>query len=143
MSQKVQDILKKINYIEADMEIQKQILFSIPSANTDEMEKTLKIIADKKAMIADLREQIKAIDPEEFNRIQVFEKASQQFRQLTTEKKFVEITTLNEEEQCSIQPKAGEIIDCIVKAKDEAGNFTVITLDGELVEMSKEDVVVA
>jgi biotin-(acetyl-CoA carboxylase) ligase len=141
MGQKVQDILKKINYIEADMEIQKQILFSIPSADTDEMEKTLKIIADKKAMIADLREQIKAIDPEEFNRILVFEKASEQFRQLTTEKKFVEITTLNEEEQCSIQPKVGKIIDCIVKATDEAGNFTVITLDGEIVELSKEDVI--
>ena len=141
MGQKVQDILKKINYIEADMEIQKQILFSIPSADTDEMEKTLKIIADKKAMIADLREQIKAIDPEEFNRILVFEKASEQFRQLTTEKKFVEITTLNEEEQCSIQPKEGNAIDCVVKAKDEAGNFTVITLDGEIVELSKEDVI--
>ena len=141
MGQKVQDILKKINYIEADMEIQKQILFSIPSADTDEMEKTLKIIADKKAMIADLREQIKAIDPEEFNRIQVFEKASQQFRQLTTEKKFVEITSLNEEEQCSIQPKEGNAIDCVVKAKDEAGNFTVITFDGEIVELSKEDVI--
>ena len=141
MGQKVQDILKKINYIEADMAIQKQILFSIPSADTDEMEKTLKIIAGKKAMIADLREQIKAIDPEEFNRIQVFEKASQQFRQLTTEKKFVEITTLNEEEQCSIQPKEGNAIDCVVKAKDEAGNFTVITLDGEIVELSKEDVI--
>ena len=141
MGQKVQDILKKINYIEADMEIQKQILFSIPSADTDEMEKTLKIIADKKAMIADLREQIKAIDPEEFNRILVFEKASEQFRQLTTEKKFVETTTLNEEEQCSIQPKKGQTIDCIVKATDEAGNFTVITLDGEIVELSKEDVI--
>ena len=141
MGQKVQDILKKINYIEADMDIQKQILFSIPSADTDEMEKTLKIIADKKAMIADLREQIKAIDPEEFNRILVFEKASDQFRQLTTEKKFVEITTLTEEEQCSIQPKEGKPIDCIVKATDEAGNFTVITLDGEIVELSKEDVI--
>ena len=141
MGQKVQDILKKINYIEADMEIQKQILHSIPSANTDEMENTLKIIAGKKAMITDLREQIKAIDPEEFNRIQVFEKASRQFRQLTTEKKFIEITTLNEEEQCSIQPKEGNAIDCVVKAKDEAGNFTVITLDGEIVELLKEDVI--
>ncbi|EKD39250.1 MAG: hypothetical protein ACD_75C00464G0001, partial [uncultured bacterium] len=27
----VQDILKRINYIEADIDIQKQILFSIPS----------------------------------------------------------------------------------------------------------------
>ncbi len=141
MGQKVQDILKKINYIEADMAIQKQILFSIPSADTDEMEKTLRIIADKKAMIADLREQIKAIDPEEFNRILVFEKASEQFRQLTTEKKFVEITTLNETEQCSIQPKVGKTIDCVVKAKDEAGNFTVITFDGEIVELPKEDVI--
>lgn len=141
MGQKVQDILKKINYIEADMEIQKQIIFSIPSADTDEMEKTLKIIADKKAMIADLREQIKAIDPEEFNRILVFEKASEQFRQLTTEKKFIEITTLSEEKQCSIQPKKGKTIDCIVKATDEAGNFTVITLDGEIIELSKEDVI--
>ncbi len=141
MGQKVQDILKKINYIEVDMDIQKQILFSIPSADTDEMEKTVKIIAEKKAMINDLREQIQAIDPEEFNRILVFERASEQFRQLTTEKKFVEITTLTEGEQCSIQPKEGKTIDCIVKAKDEAGNFTVITFDGEIIELSKEDVI--
>ena len=38
---KTEDLLKKINYIEADLEIQKQILFSIPSANKEEIEKTI------------------------------------------------------------------------------------------------------
>ena len=31
MNQRVHDLLKKITYIEADIEIQKQILFSLPS----------------------------------------------------------------------------------------------------------------
>lgn len=48
MSQHVQELLKRINYIEADMEIQRQILCSIPTADTKEMEKTIKTIAKKK-----------------------------------------------------------------------------------------------
>ncbi len=57
----IQDLLKKINYIEADIEIQKQILFSIPSDQEPEMEKTITGIAAKKEEIEILRQQIKPL----------------------------------------------------------------------------------
>lgn len=142
MVKKVEEFLKKINYIEADIEIHKQILFSIPSVQKDEIEKTLKIIASKKAMVKDLREEIKAIDPEEFNQILLLEKASEEFGKLAAKKKFIEISTPDGETPCSIRQRNGEPLDCLVKAKDEEGGYTVITFQGEIREFSKEEVLV-
>jgi len=140
MVNKVEEILKKINYMEADIEIQKQILFSIPSAEKDEIENTLKIIVKKKAMVNDLREEIKTIDPEEFNQILILEKASERFRDLAAQKKFIEISTPDGETPCSIRQRNGESIDCLVRAKDGKGDYTVITFKGEILEFSKEEV---
>ncbi|EKD40137.1 MAG: hypothetical protein ACD_75C00161G0001, partial [uncultured bacterium] len=69
-----QDLLKRINYIEADIDIQKQILYSIPSEQTAEMEKTIALIAAKKQEIETLRQQIQESDPEEHARIVALEK---------------------------------------------------------------------
>ncbi len=139
MSKNTQNILKKINYIEADMEIQKQILFSIPSDNKDEMEKSLNIIAKKKEQIHELREKIKKINPEEFDRITRFEEAAMQFKQLAAEKNFKEIVALSESQECSITLKDGSKISCLVKARDESGEWTVLTFDGDIRHYSKDD----
>lgn len=129
---KTQDLLKMINYIEADIEIQKQILFSIPSEQREEMEKTVSIIAAKRAEIETLRQQIKEIDPEEFERIIIFEKAINEFKQLATTRQFTSITGKNINEPCQLALNNGEAVECLVKACDADGNWTIITLDGEI-----------
>ena len=64
MKQQTSDILKKISYIEADIEIQKQILFGTPTAKREDLEKQVAVIAEKKAMVQSLRESIRETDPE-------------------------------------------------------------------------------
>jgi len=129
---KTQDLLKKINYIEADIEIQKQILFSIPAEDTTEMEKTITIIAAKKAEIETLRQQIRELDPEEFARILVFEKAINEFKALAKTRQFTSIIGKNINEICQLAMKNGEQIECLIKACDAEGNWSIITLDGEI-----------
>lgn len=141
MSHTTEDILKKINYIEADMEIQKQILHSIPQKETAEIEKTLRIIADKKAQVEILRDQIKAGDPEAFERITKFEDASARFRELAAQKNFKQIVALGQSNECVVSLKSGERIECLVKAEDASGDWTILTFDGEIRHYSKERVI--
>ncbi|RLB92694.1 MAG: hypothetical protein DRH26_05655 [Deltaproteobacteria bacterium] len=134
MSTDVKGLLQKINFVEADMELHKQILFSIPSENTAEMEKVVKTIADLKKQIKDLRDQIKEMDEGEYHKIIAIEKAADQFRQISRDKKFVQVNTLNEDRHCFITFNDGTRQDCLVAAKEENGNWTVLTLEGETKE---------
>ncbi len=138
MSKSTQDLLKKINYIEADIEIHKQILFSIPSDNKQEIENTLKVIAAKKEDINQLRDEIKKIDPEEYKWIVVFEKAVNDFKKIASEKKFQSIISRNVNENCSLLMADDSEIECLIKACDENGNWTIITLAGEINYFEKE-----
>lgn len=131
MKEKVKGLLQKINFIETDMDLQKQILFSIPSDQKDEMEKVVEKISGMKRQILELREEIQKIDPDEYNRIIALEEGTQKFRELSKDKKFVTVNTLNEEGQCFITLNDGTQLDCLVAAKDEEGNWTVLTLEGE------------
>lgn len=133
----VQDLLKRINYIEADIDIQKQILFAIPSDQQPEMEKTIAIIAAKKKEIETLRQQIREIDPEEHDRIVAFEAAIAQFKQLAATRKFTSITGRNMGEHCVLALYGGSEVECLIKACDEQGDWTVITLDGKLEQYAK------
>lgn len=132
MENTAQNILRKINYIEADMDIQKQILFSIPSAEKQEMEKVLKIIAGQKEKINALRQEMKAAAPEEYEKILIFEKAAQKFKALAAEKKFKEISSFDGTTPCTISLKDGTKMDCLVKAQDDSGDWTAMTLDGTI-----------
>ncbi|MCG8688379.1 MAG: DUF4988 domain-containing protein [Desulfobacterales bacterium] len=134
MKDRVKGLLQKINFIETDIEIQKQILFSIPTDQKDEMEKVMKVIASQKEQIQELRERIKEIDPDEYNRIITLEKAIETFRKLSQDRKFVAVNTMNETGECYITLNDGTKMDCLVSAKDEDGNWTVLTLDGETKE---------
>lgn len=135
-----QNLLKKINYIEADIEIHKQILFSIPSDNRQEIENTLQSIAGKKEEISQLRDEIQKIDPEWFKQILVFEKAVNDFKKIAEEKKFQTIASKNIDEQCSLSLSNNTEIECLIKACDEKGDWTIITIDGEICYFAKEDV---
>ena len=134
MKERVKGLLQKINFIQTDMEVQKQILFSIPSDQKDEMEKVMNVMASQKEQILDLRERIKEIDPEEYNRLIALEKATETFRELSKDKKFVMVNTLNETGECFVTLNDGTKMECLVTAKDDAGNWTVLTLDGETKE---------
>ncbi|MCD4674682.1 MAG: hypothetical protein K8S18_01640 [Desulfobacula sp.] len=134
MSAKIKEILQKINFIEADMDLHKQILLSIPSDNKTEMETIITKIADQKKQINELRLAIKKIDENEYNKIIAIERAAKTFRQIARDKKFVRVNTLNESGVCFITLNDGTRLDCLVAAEEENGNWTVLTLEGETKE---------
>jgi len=134
MSAEIKGLLQKINFIETDMDLHKQILLSIPSDNKTEIETTIKKIADQKKQINILRQQIKKIDENEYNKIITIEKAAEKFRKISKNKKFVQVNTLNESGVCFITLNDGTRLDCLVAAKEENGNWTVLTLEGETKE---------
>ncbi len=140
MTNNVQDILKKISYIETDIEIQKQILFSIPSKEKPEMEKVLKIIAGLKNQVETLRLKIKEIDPDAHSNILMFENAVAEFKRLAKDKEYKSITTWQPDTPCSLTLQSGETIECLIKAADGYGNFTVITFDGNTREFLKNEI---
>jgi hypothetical protein len=140
MSQDTHNILKKINYIEADIEIHKQILFSIPSDNRQEIENTLQTIAGKKEKITQLRDEIQRIDPEWFKQITVFEKAINDFKKIAVEKNFLSIVSKNIGEQCTLSLANMAEVECLIKACDENENWTIITPEGEIHYFEKNEV---
>lgn len=139
-SASTQDLLKKINYIEVDVEIQKQILFSIPSDQTDEMEKTIKVIAAKQKEIEELRAEIKKIDPNEYDRIMTFENAIKKFKELAASTEFESIISREVGGECKLLLVEAEPVECLIKACTADGNWTIITLQGEIEQYPKEKV---
>ncbi len=129
---KTEALLKKINYIEADVEIQKQILFSIPSNQQEEMEKTLSLIAGKKKEIEVLRQELQKHDPEEFAHIVLFENAVAEFKKIAQHKPFQSIVNRNVNEECFLSLINGDNLDCLIKACDHEGTWTIITIDAEI-----------
>ncbi len=137
---KTEALLKKINYIEAELDIQKQILFSIPSAQKAEMEKTITQIAARKKEIEALRQELKEHDPAEYDRILIFEKVVAEFRQIALDTPFQAIINRNVNEECFLALQNGKQVDCLIKACDNEENWTVITLDGQIKQFPSVDV---
>ena len=138
--QKIQQILKKINYLEAEIEIQKQILFSIPSDDKREIENTIQVIAARKSDIESLRRQINDLDPEEFARIVAFEEASARFMAIGAENTFTDLFHKQVDQECNLKLADGTVVDCLVKARDEKGGWTLLTADGEVLQFTREQV---
>jgi hypothetical protein len=137
----VQNLLKRINYLEAEIEIQKQIAFSTQSGDRKTIECLLTIIAEKKKEISDLRNQIREEDPEEYEKIIIFEKAVEDFKKLASKRSFQNIIGRNVDEDCALELTNGKQISCLVKACDANSNWTVITLSGEIRDYPAEQVV--
>ncbi len=131
MSAAVKQLLQKINCIEADINLHKQILFSLSPDDSSQMEEILQKIASYKNQIHELRQQIKNTDKDEYNRIIVLEKAVNDFLKIAEDKRYVRVTTLNETGICFVELNDGTRLDCLVTAEDDEGNWTVLTLDGE------------
>lgn len=140
MSQKVQDLLRQINYIEAENEIQKQILVSIPSSDTDEITETIQRISQNNKKIDELREEIKIASPEEYNKIIQIEQSALKFKEMHSESPFESIENFTGEQELSLSLKTGEVIQCLIKAKDQNGNWTVISREGELRTVDSSEV---
>ncbi len=140
MKQKIQDILKKINYIEADIDIQKQILHSIPSQDKQEIERVLVLIAGKKKEITTLRQEIQRISPEEYDKIIQLEHAVGIFQKIASERKFKFIQGMSTNEGCHLSISDNSRIPCLVKACDEKGEWIIITLDGQIKEFHADEV---
>ena len=136
----VQHLLRKINYIEAEVEIQKQILFSIPAEDTEEIERIVAKIAQAKEEIDSLRAQIKDVSPEEHRKILTIEKAVSQFKSLANTTTFTSVESMTNDQHCSIQLLAGDNVSCLVKARDEQGNWTIITTEGEIQKFTKDEI---
>ena len=81
--------------------------------------------------------QIKEIDEDEYNNIIAIEQAAKAFRQIAKTKKFILVNTLNETGECYITLTDGSRLDCLVAAKEENGNWTIMTIDGETKEYPK------
>ncbi|MCP4672069.1 MAG: hypothetical protein GY857_12265 [Desulfobacula sp.] len=131
---KIKELLQKINFIETDMEMQKQILFSTPSDNKREMGKLVEKIADLKQQIIDLRQEIKRVDKNEYDKIIAIEHGTKKFQELSQGKKYIHVNTLNESGECFITLNDGTRIDCLVAAKEENGNWMTLSLEGEAKE---------
>ena len=140
MNQTIQDLLRKITYIEADIEIHKQILFSVSSSDHNEMERVLKIIAARKEEIKTLRLKLRAISPEEHQNIAIIENAVIAFKKIASEKKFKSITVMKINEECCLHLKNQPKIPCLIKACDEDEGWTIITVGGEIQYFPKVDV---
>lgn len=137
---KTEALLKKINYIEADVEIQKQILFSIPSAQKMEMEKTISLIAARKQEIEILRQELKEIDPAEYDRILKFEDAVAEFKKIAADIPFQSIINRNVHEKCALALQNDAKVECLIKACDNNGDWTIITINGEVIQFTAAEV---
>lgn len=140
MSITVEQILQKISFLEKDMELHKTILASIPEGKEEEMEEVIGTIVELKKKIEVEKESIQDVDPEMYEQIQKMELASAKFREIAAKKEFQTVLTLDHSRECYIDIKGGERVECLVKAQDKDGDWTVLTIDGEIMELPDDRV---
>ena len=128
----VENILQKISLIEMDMELHKQILFSIPSDQKDEMEKVMQTIARQKQQVQDLRQKIQRVDQSAYDQILAIEKGTEQFKAMAKDKQFSRVDTPDDTGTCSITFNDGTSLDCLVAAQEENGDWMILTREGNI-----------
>ena len=135
MHSRVETLLKKISLIETDMELHKQILMTIPSDQKDDLEQVMQTIACKKQEIQDLRREIRQLDSAAYDRIIAIEKGTQTFKAMAQNKQFDRVDTPDESGTCRLTLIDGTQMDCLVAAREENGDWMVLTLDGEIKQL--------
>ncbi len=138
MKTQTQNILRKINYLEVEIEIQKQILHSIPSGNTSEIENVIKKISSIKNDIEVQRQEIHKIDPVEYGRIIKLEHAVASVKKMASEEEFASIEGMDGQNTCHIHLKDSQKIQCLIKAIQKDGTHIIITMDGDVEKYSKD-----
>lgn len=140
MSEKVEQVLQKIHFIERDIELHKNILMSIPKDQEREMERVIAEIVRMKNRVAELKGSIAEIDPEVHAQVLLLEEGTRKFQDLAAKRKFQQVYTLDQLGECVINLVDGSQIECLVKALDERGGWAGLTRDGEVVEYGAEEV---
>lgn len=143
MEANVATVLQKINFIEQDIELQKNILAAIPTGQDDEVEQVIRKITQLKEKVAELKDSIQELDPVEHARILKLETATERFRELAQGKTFTQVITLDQHRQCEMQLKDGTKVECLVMARDEKGGWTVLTIAGDTCEYVAHEVLQA
>ena len=128
----VENLLKKISFIETDMELHRQILVTIPSDKKDDLEQVMQTIADKKQEIQELRREIKRLDHTAYDRILAIEKGTEQFKIMAQDRRFDRVDTPDESGTCTITLIDGTDVDCLVAAREENGDWMILTLEGKI-----------
>lgn len=141
LNEKINAIYQKIHFIERDMELHKTILANIPFDNKREIEETIGKIAQLKNSAVELKKSIQEVDSEEYERVQKLEVSTAKFREIAANTTFSQLITLEYHHQCSLQLKNGAVLECLVIAEDQDGNWTVITVDGDIAGYASEEVV--
>lgn len=140
MSRQAEDVLLKINFIEADMEIQRQILMSLPSDNKKEIQEAVETLARQKQQIQELRKELQQADPVEYQRVVTFERAADTFKELVRSKSNLALTSRGENGQCAITLSDNTTLECLVTAREENGNWIVFTLEGLVRQFTRDEV---
>lgn len=141
MIEKVTEVMRRITFLEKDLELRKHILRATPTGDEAQSRETLAIIADIKEKIEACRQEIKALDPEEYHRMIRFEEAAVTFKEHAKGREFVTVIDLNTHHECRIETVEGKGIDCLVKAQDTGGEWLVMTVEGDVILFSPDQVV--
>ncbi len=140
MAQSVEQVLQKISFIEQDIELHKSILVSIPKDQEGEMEKVIGKIKQMKDRVQELKGSIAEIDPEVHAHILQLEEGTRKFQEVIKSRELRQVITLDQAGECRVDLVDGRQFECLVKAMDEKGNWTALTLDGEVLEFGVEEI---
>lgn len=140
MTAKGELILQKISFLEKDIELHKNILASIPAGQEKEMENVIKTIVGLKEKVNGLKASIEKEDPEMFLQVQKLEKGTAKFKELAEQKQFEVVITLDQSRECFLDLSDGSRLECLVKAREKSGDWTVLTFDGEVGFYAAKDV---
>jgi hypothetical protein len=140
MKHKVQGLMQKISYAEQDMELQKQILVTIPTKDEDDIEEVITNIARLKEKVKSLKLEVKEVDPDEYEKMIAMESASNKFSEIAKNKKFEYVKTFGNDGDLSVVLADGVVNECLVIAKEETGEWILLTMDGEVLELAEDSV---
>ncbi|SCY57532.1 hypothetical protein [Desulfoluna spongiiphila] len=140
MREKITEVMQKITFLEKDLDLQKHILRALPSGEEEQGREVLGTIADIKGKIDACRLEIKALDPDEYDRMIRFEGAAAAFKEAAEGREFVTVVDLNTHVECRIETVDGTAIDCLVKARDTSGEWLIMTVDGEVMTLAADQV---
>lgn len=140
MATQTEQILQKISFLEKDMELHRNILAAIPTGKEDEVEDVLRRIVEIKGKIEGLKHSLAEVDPEMHEQIKKLEKATSAFKKIASERQFQEVVSLDHSHECFLDLVDGRRLECLVKARDLAGNWVVISLEGDTMEFNAGEV---
>ena len=91
MSEKVEQVLQKIHFIERDIELHKNILMTIPEDQQEELEKVIREIVRMNERVAELKQSIAELDPVVHAHILKLEEGTRRFQELAATKNFQQV----------------------------------------------------